>query len=589
MFEKLKTRNDRRSTFNDEILPAKFSRSPGASSSVTTGNEGRRRVRCKHCGWICDRERDIRSEDGSYTGYGIKYGDIQRTGAYVGDTDGQLSLNNTFASVSVTSTVTKTTSRASKYYSFDGDSELDLITGFTNSGTFSTISYASSAYQLMHNRVIDSIHASVASAPGVDKEIQVVVCVNDATTDMRAVITGTNTYAVSAAVAVSTGAYAPVKIQVNYDDGPTNSMISYSLVIEGSGEQTFHGPSNQFNGGVSGQIWALHGGFDGAGYNQSQPFIHFRTVQSGIWSNLRSLCDTIPLSGATTVDGINLITSDSTDFYINTGMRIVHNTVDISYVDSINTYTSNSGEWLAQQYTTSQASRQAFTDIITQIEFTPTNSKNFQYCFANQNIGQKNNDFSYGYLVGVGGASMVTSANISNGTYPEPFTLIPMNGTIKGMTIELNQATASAYTYTFRKNFVDTGLTVNVTSTSTVGNPSGSYKFASSTVAVSVSAGDKIGFSVTAGTDGEIGPDGAASWTFVPDNDNVYPVFFNGLVPKSLPTATTTTETYTVIVNSGSSLVGDAYSLRDIRSGCPSCGSLLYDGDQPFTEVKFDV
>src|SRR3990167_2958645 len=73
LFEKLKHRNDQRSVFNNGILPAKFSRSPGTSSSVTKTNEATRLVRCKHCGWICDRERDIRSEDGSYTGYGIKY------------------------------------------------------------------------------------------------------------------------------------------------------------------------------------------------------------------------------------------------------------------------------------------------------------------------------------------------------------------------------------------------------------------------------------------------------------------------------------------------------------------------------------
>ena len=100
MFSKLKTRNDQRSVFNNGILPAKFSRSPGTSSSVTKTNEATRLVRCKHCGWICDRERDIRSEDGSYTGIGISYGSQQQTGAYVGDTRNMIKLST----ISTTST-----------------------------------------------------------------------------------------------------------------------------------------------------------------------------------------------------------------------------------------------------------------------------------------------------------------------------------------------------------------------------------------------------------------------------------------------------------------------------------------------------
>lgn len=58
-----------------------FSKSPGTTSSVTKANEASRLVRCKHCGWICDKERDVRLKDGSYAGFAINQGSQLTAGA----------------------------------------------------------------------------------------------------------------------------------------------------------------------------------------------------------------------------------------------------------------------------------------------------------------------------------------------------------------------------------------------------------------------------------------------------------------------------------------------------------------------------
>lgn len=58
----------------DRTQPNVFSKSPGTTSSVTKANEASRLVRCKHCGWICDKERDVRLKDGSFAGKGINTG-----------------------------------------------------------------------------------------------------------------------------------------------------------------------------------------------------------------------------------------------------------------------------------------------------------------------------------------------------------------------------------------------------------------------------------------------------------------------------------------------------------------------------------
>lgn len=85
MFKNLKTRNDQSSKFEDAVPKAHaFHRSPGADSSVTKDNESRL-VRCQVCGFICDRERDVKVPEGSFAGTGVSYGEEKTAGASVGD------------------------------------------------------------------------------------------------------------------------------------------------------------------------------------------------------------------------------------------------------------------------------------------------------------------------------------------------------------------------------------------------------------------------------------------------------------------------------------------------------------------------
>lgn len=86
MFQNLKTKNSRQSVFeNKEPMSGSFSRSPGVSSSVTKTNEGQRLVRCRVCGFICDRERDVSIKDGRWAGLGVSFGPQQTASASVGD------------------------------------------------------------------------------------------------------------------------------------------------------------------------------------------------------------------------------------------------------------------------------------------------------------------------------------------------------------------------------------------------------------------------------------------------------------------------------------------------------------------------
>lgn len=86
MFQNLKTKNSQQSIFkNSPPVTHSFSRSPGVSSSVTKHNEGDRLVRCRVCGFICDRERDVRIRDGSFAGLGVKFNAQQTAGASIGD------------------------------------------------------------------------------------------------------------------------------------------------------------------------------------------------------------------------------------------------------------------------------------------------------------------------------------------------------------------------------------------------------------------------------------------------------------------------------------------------------------------------
>lgn len=75
MFERLKTKNLKQSKFVNRPHPRTSANlSPGTSSAPIKGNEKDRLVRCRHCGFICDRERDVRLPDGTWAGFGINQG-----------------------------------------------------------------------------------------------------------------------------------------------------------------------------------------------------------------------------------------------------------------------------------------------------------------------------------------------------------------------------------------------------------------------------------------------------------------------------------------------------------------------------------
>ena len=83
--ERLKHKKQRLSKFEDRKTPSGFTMSPGASTSVIKGNEKSRLVYCKHCGFTCDRERDVKLKDGSYAGFGINQGEQVTAGSSIGD------------------------------------------------------------------------------------------------------------------------------------------------------------------------------------------------------------------------------------------------------------------------------------------------------------------------------------------------------------------------------------------------------------------------------------------------------------------------------------------------------------------------
>ena len=86
MFQNLKTKNSQQSVFlNGLPMTHSFSRAPGTDSSVTKINEADRRVRCRICGWICDKERDVRIREGAFAGIGVGYSAQLTAGSAIGD------------------------------------------------------------------------------------------------------------------------------------------------------------------------------------------------------------------------------------------------------------------------------------------------------------------------------------------------------------------------------------------------------------------------------------------------------------------------------------------------------------------------
>ena len=85
MFAPLKTRNFVYTAYKNRSNPTTFSKSPGVTSFSFKGNEKDRLVRCRHCGFPCDLERDVLLKDGSYAGFGINQGAQLEAGTSVGD------------------------------------------------------------------------------------------------------------------------------------------------------------------------------------------------------------------------------------------------------------------------------------------------------------------------------------------------------------------------------------------------------------------------------------------------------------------------------------------------------------------------
>ena len=91
MFQSLKTKNPRQSIFkNKNPFEGPYGRygpgkSPGVTDTVVKWNDADRLVRCRHCGFICDRERDVNLKDQTWAGLGISYSAQLTAGTSIGD------------------------------------------------------------------------------------------------------------------------------------------------------------------------------------------------------------------------------------------------------------------------------------------------------------------------------------------------------------------------------------------------------------------------------------------------------------------------------------------------------------------------
>jgi hypothetical protein len=90
MFQSLKTKNQRQSKWKDipsgvQFPSSGYSHAPLATTFTLKGNEASRLVRCRVCGFICDKERDGRAKTGSWAGFGITQGAQLTAGTSIGD------------------------------------------------------------------------------------------------------------------------------------------------------------------------------------------------------------------------------------------------------------------------------------------------------------------------------------------------------------------------------------------------------------------------------------------------------------------------------------------------------------------------
>ena len=85
MFEPLKSRNSRESHWENRPNADHFNHSPGTTSFQVKGNEASRMVRCRVCGFPCDKERDSRAKSDSWAGIGVNQGELLTAGTSIGD------------------------------------------------------------------------------------------------------------------------------------------------------------------------------------------------------------------------------------------------------------------------------------------------------------------------------------------------------------------------------------------------------------------------------------------------------------------------------------------------------------------------
>ena len=90
MFENLKTKRGLSEKYEDRedagMYPSRgLSPSPGVSSFGIFGDEASRLVRCKICGFPCDKTRDGMAEYDTWAGLGISYSDQKTADASIGD------------------------------------------------------------------------------------------------------------------------------------------------------------------------------------------------------------------------------------------------------------------------------------------------------------------------------------------------------------------------------------------------------------------------------------------------------------------------------------------------------------------------
>lgn len=88
MFQSLKTHTPHTSNWRDIPNAYNFHISPGARTGNPKGNEASRMVRCRICGFPCDKERDSKAREGSWAGLGVSYS-AQQTAASSPRSDGR--------------------------------------------------------------------------------------------------------------------------------------------------------------------------------------------------------------------------------------------------------------------------------------------------------------------------------------------------------------------------------------------------------------------------------------------------------------------------------------------------------------------